>query len=179
MSSFIMTPTNIDLINSLVKDPITGRWIIPILTFNTRYINPYYGEVDPLNEDYRYQEKVIDHFYVRLSEKWLFREPIFRKLLKYFKVERSGDKGTVSLIQNPEKTSDNEINEDDRKFVFKYIDKYFVTERFVEKTLREYITTTHIKWYDLFNNTDNLKELFCHKLKKLIIETIYQLHDTK
>ena len=34
-----------------------------------------------------------------------------------------------------------------------------------------------IKWYDLYNNTSTLKDLFAHKLKKLIISTIYEMVD--
>jgi len=180
MSSFIMTPTNIDDLESIFKNPITGQWTIPVLTFNTSILNPFYQEIDPLNNDPRYQDRVIEHFYTKLTEKWLYRDPLFRSLLKYFKVEKSGDKGTVSLISDPNKTTDiSKISDDDSKFIFKYIEKYFITKRFIEKVLREYVKTTRIKWYDLFSNTDTMKDLLRHKLKKLIVSTIYQLQERK
>lgn len=175
MSQFIVTPTNVDLLESIFRNPISGLWTIPVLTFNTRYLNPYYGEVDVLNSDPSYQKRVIDHFYMRLTEKWLFKESIFKSLLKYFKVEKEGDKGTVSLIDDIDKIPESQPEQEYRKHVFKYIEKYFITRRFVEKVLRQYVNNTHLKWYDLFHNTDTLKELFAHKLKKLIISTIYEL----
>ena len=149
------------------------------MTFNTRFVNPFFGELDTLNEDPRYQDKVIDHFYTRLTEKWLYKEPIYRSLLKYFTVEKSGEKGTVSLISNPDKVTktDAPVEKVNRRYIFKYIEKYFVTKKFVSRVLKEYVAVTHIKWYDLYNNTDTLKELLAHKLKKLILETIYELQD--
>ena len=114
---------------------------------------------------------------MRLTEKWLYKNSVFRKLLKYFHVEVNGKEGTVTLISDPTKISETDLNEKYRHHIFKFIEKYFITKRFVEKVMRQYVNTSHIKWYDLFNNTDILKELFSHKLKKLIIATIYQLED--
>lgn len=177
MSEFIVTPTNPTLIETLFRSPITGRWTIPLLTFNTRIVNPYYGEIDILNDDYQYQKTVIEHFYIKLKEKWLYRDPNFRSLLKYFNVEKSGDKGTVSLIQDPDKTSDSPLNKEFKNHIFRYIEKYFVSRHYIDKVLRQYVATTKTKWYDLFHNNDSIKELFAHKLKKLIIATIYELQD--
>ncbi len=176
MSEFIITPTNLDLLESIFKNPLTGRWTIPILTFNTKFISPFYGEIDPLNDDSQYQQRVVDHFYMRLTEKWLYKDPVFRKLLKYFNVEENGSEGKVSLVGNIDDVKDNS-NEDSkfRKHVFRYIEKYFITRRFVEKVLKQYVRRTSTKWYDLINNTDILKDLFAHKLKKLIESTIYEL----
>lgn len=179
MTEFIITPTNLDLLESIFRNPLTGRWTIPVLTFNTRFINPFYGEVDPLNDDPNYQSRVIDHLHMRLTEKWLYKDPVFRKLLKYFKVEENGDEGRVSLIDNIDDVKESEIDPKFRKHIFKYIEKYFITRKFVDKVLRQYVRKTKIKWYDLINNTDILKDLFSHKLKKLIISTIYQLQEKK
>lgn len=178
MSEFIMTPTNIDFLEQIFRNPVTGKWAIPILTFNTNYFSPFSNDIDPLNDDLQYRQRVVDNFYLRLTEKWLYKDANFRKLLKYFKVEKNGEKGTVQLISDPEKVSDiSGMSEVDRKYVLNYIEKYFITRHFVEKILKQFIKRTKAKWYDLFNNTDILKELFAHKLKKLIISTIYELQD--
>lgn len=179
MSEFIITPTNVDFLESILRNPITGKWTIPILTFNTGWINPFYGQIDPLNDDPKYQKSVSDNFYLRLKEKWLYKDPIFRSLLKYFRVEKSGDEIKVSLISDPDKISESQLNKEFDKYIFRYIEKYFITRRFINKILKEYVRTTRIKWYDLFHNTDTLKDLFAHKLKKLIISTIYELQDIK
>jgi hypothetical protein len=179
MSEFIITPTNVDFLESIFRNPITGRWTIPILTFNTNLTNPYYGDIDPLNNDPKYQKHVIDHFYVRLTEKWLYKDPIFKSLLKYFKVEKKGDEAKVSLVPNMDSVSKSNVDEKDRKYVYRYIEKVFITKKFVAKVLKQYVGVTHIKWYDLFYNTDTIKDLFVHKLKKLIVSTIYELEDRK
>jgi len=179
MTDFLITPTNVDFIESIFRNQISGRWTIPILTFNTNFSSPYYADADPLNDDPKYQKSVVDNFYLRLTEKWLYKDPVFRKLLKYFQVEKSGDEGKVSLISDPDKISKSDINEQYRKHIFKYIEKYFITKRFINKILNQYVKTTHIKWYDLFHNTDTIKDLFAHKLKRLIVSTIYELQDTK
>ena len=180
MSEFIITPTNVDFLEQVFRNPITGRWTIPILTFNTRYTSPYLGEIDPLNQDPRYHKRVVEHFYFRLTEKWLFKDPAFRKLLKYFKVDKNGEEGTVRLVSSPDlidKTTT--VSDHDRKYIFRYIEQYFITKRFVEKALKKYVRTTKIKWYDLVYNTDIIKDYLAHKLKRLIVSTIYELQDKR
>lgn len=178
MTQFTITPTYIDFLNPIYRNPLTGKWTMPILKFNTSYINPIYGEIDPLNEDVNYHKKVIQQFYMRLKEKWLYKEPVFEKLLKYLKVDKKGDEVKVSLISDINKASEQKWDKNMRKYMFRYIEKIFVTKKFVKKVLKEYVKRTNIKWYDLFYNTDTLKDLFAHKLKKNIVRTIYDLENT-
>ena len=179
MTEFIMTPTNIDLLDSVFRNPYTNKWVIPVLTFNTNYVNPYYGEIDPLNNDPKYQREVVNHFYTRLTEKWLYKEPVFRNLLKFFRIETKNNEGKVYLISDLDNVTKTNDNDKYRKYIYKYIEKYFIKKRFIDKILRRYVKLTHIKWYDLYNNTDALKKLFAHKLKKLISTTIYELQEKK
>ena len=177
MSDFIITPTDTNLLESLFRNPITGKWTIPILTFNTKYTNPFFSERNILNNDPFYQKRLVEHFYLKLTEKWLYKDVAFRDLLKYFRIEKKGDNGTVQLIENIDDVNKELISETDRKYIFKYIEKFFVTKNFVEKTIKRFVKATKIKWYDLFNNTDTLKDYIAYRLKKLIIETIYELQD--
>jgi hypothetical protein len=179
MSEFIVTPTNIDFLEFIFRNPITGKWTIPILTFNVNYPSPFYTEIDPLNNDTNYQKSVVENFYLRLKEKWLYKEPIYKSLLKYFKVEKKGDEGKVYLVPSASEVSESNVDSKLQKHVLKYIEKFFITKKFVDKVLREYVNTTRIKWYDLFHNTDTLKDLFAHKLKKMIVSTIHELQDKK
>jgi len=73
--------------------------------------------------------------------------------------------------------SSTSVDKDTRKYIFRYVEKVFITKKFIDKILRQYVNTTHIKWYDLFNNTDAIKDFFAYKLKKLIVSTIYELQD--
>lgn len=176
MNNFIVTPTNIDYLESIFKNNVTGRWEIPVMTFNPIILNPFLSEIDPLNEDKRYHERVINYFYTKLTEKWLYKDAGFRKLLKYFNVEKAGENSIITLKRRVEK-DDKSVDEITRKYIFKYIEKYFITERLIRKILTNYVAVTHIKWYDLFSNQDAIKELFAHRLKKLIIQTIEDLNE--
>lgn len=178
MSNFIVTPTNIDYLESIFRDPITGKWMIPGLTFNLLHTNPYY-EIDPLNEDREYRKRVINNFYDRLTEKWLYKDSSYKSLLKYFNVEKKDGKGHVTLISDPNKTVELSVNDEYKNFIFKYIEKIFITKHLIRKILKEYVNTTRIKWYDLFHNTSTIKSLFCHKIKKLIVSTIYETASLK
>ena len=182
MSSYIPTLSSsisddlYKFVEYMFQDPKTGAWRAPIYTFPIATLTPY--EPEPLHNDPIYQNRVIDSIHLSLTEKWLHSYPLFNKIFKYFKVERSGTKGTVSLIDNPDKPNEN-IKEEDKKFIFMFVEKHYLTRKFVKRVLREYVITSHVKWYDLFNNKDTLKELFAHKLKKAIVVSIYVTNDKK
>lgn len=180
MTTFVITPTNLDDYDWVFRNPVTKKWTIPIMTFDPSIFNPYLNDLDPLNDDISYQNRTIDYFYTKLTEKWLYKKSFYKPLLKYFTVKKSGTEGTVTLISDPEKIPEDTKSGDDYKYILKYIEKFFLKRRFVEKTLRSYVKVSHIKWYDLYSNTDVLQDLFRHKLKKLIIKTIYNLdNETK
>lgn len=170
----INTPTDLSELDFLFRDPVTGLWKLPVWTFNTATFG---YDRDPLNEDRNYQYKVMDHFYFRLKEKWLYHSEKFLGLLKYFTVKHDGDKIIVSLIDDLDKVSEKNINYADKKYIFRFIENTYVKKKFVSKIIKEYVNITHVKWYDLFNNTDNLKDLFAHKLKKKIINTVRRFQD--
>ncbi len=85
---------------------------------------------------------MIDHFYIRLKEKWLYHNPLFKSLLKYFKIEKKDNEGKVSLITRIDEKPDDKLNDEYQKYIFKYIEKFFITRRFVEKALKQYVNTT-------------------------------------
>lgn len=181
MTEFIITPTNAEYINTIYRDPITGKWTIPVITFSTKLSDPYglHGTYsrDPLNDDPKYQKMVIEHFFTRLVEKWLYKDDIFKKLHKYFIVEKDHEKGHVTLVRNVKYAKDRDYDKTDRKHINRYIEKLFITKRFIDKILRRYVEETGMKWYDVFHNTKTIKKLFYHKLKQLIVSTIYDLED--
>ena len=164
-----------DIIESILRDPINGYWTIPVLTFNTNYGNPFYDDLTILNSDRKYKSKIIDYIYTCLTERWLYKDPVFEQLLAFFKVKKSGLEGKVCLITNPEKKPDLEKNLAYKKFIYKYIETFFVTKLFVEKTLKSYVKNSDIKWYDLLDNKKILKGLFAYKIKNLIKDLITQI----
>lgn len=172
--SYVITSSYLSLLDLLFRNSVTGNFYLPAYTFNATAVNPFINDISPLNTDPHYRKNVVRNFHTRLVEKWLYKEPIYRSLLKYFKVSRNGDMGEISLISDPDKPVDKHKPEDER-YILRYIEKYFAKKKFVKKVLKEYVAVTNINWYDLFNNTDTIKELFRRKLKKLIIAAIYTI----
>lgn len=179
MFDLLLTPTNPSFLPYLMKDPITNQWVMPTYVFNVKYPNPFFSEVDPLQTDPKYQKKIIDNIYTRLCEKWLYNDSEFKKLLRYFKVDIDSDQAKITLLipTDPENTPIETFDPKYNNHVFKYIEKYFITIGFVDKTLRQYISSSNTKWYDIFYNIDTIKEILATKLKKLIISTIYEVRD--
>lgn len=176
MSLFtIKSAITLDDYNWIIRDPISNQITTPVLLFNPTFKNPFHHEIDILNDDRMYQARVIDHFNLLLSEKWLYKKPIFKRLLKYFQVSKKGDSGKVQFITDPDNIPKTQHSPEDEKYIFRFIEKYIITRNFVDKVLREYVAITRIKWYDLFRNTDTLVDLFAHKLKKTIVSLIYEI----
>lgn len=174
--TFFQTPSNIDLVDQLFRDPVTGLWHVPVWTFK---IGEQQQPVDYVNQDPKYQERVIKHVYTRLVEKWLYGSVEFRKLLKYFDAKKTKGECEVKMISDPDKTTSSKIDSEMRKCVYSYIEKVFINKRFVEKTLRRYVKATRIKWYDLFYSSSQLKELFAHKIEKQILDCLYDMQKKK
>jgi len=136
MSTFIMTPTYLSDVEDILKDPVTGQWVIPQLIFNTisTFTNPLNTTIDPLNDDPSYHRKVTEYFHTKLPEKWLYSAPAYRSLLKYFKISKHDSKVTVELLTDPDKAKESDINIENEKYIFKFIEKYFATEKFENNT---------------------------------------------
>lgn len=169
--SFFATPENVHLVNFLHHDPITNLLVLPSWSYDLN------TDQDYVNDDPKYQAKVIKHVRTRLKEKWLYSDASFRKLLRYFDAKKEGDKCTVKMITNPDKLNTSVLDKDLRRCIFRYIEKLFLSKKFVSKTLRRYVKTRRIKWYDLFSNSDALKHLFAKKLEKQILTCMYNMTD--
>lgn len=169
--SFFDTPVDAHLLNYLHRDPMTGQLIVPSWSYNLQ------DDSDYVNDDPRYQKKVIKHIRTRLKEKWLYSDALFRKLLRYFDAQKTDNKCTVQMISDPDKLNSSKADKATRKCIFRYIEKLFITKKFVEKTLRQYVKTHRIKWYDMFSNSDDLKRLFADKLEKQILTCLYNMND--
>lgn len=127
-------------------NPYTRTWIIPKMPI---IIENY----TILNDDLSYRDNMINYFYVLAKEKWLFKEHIFHNLFKYFKVT----KNNVIISKVKVKTK---YTEAQQKQILKYIDKYFITKKFIEEVLVTLIALYQFNWYDLISN------------KKLVIKAL-------
>lgn len=179
MSNFITTPTNIDIYGTVFRNPITGRWEFPVYSFDLDVINPFVNSVDVLNNDRRYQKKVADSIYVSLTETWLYKKHNFKKLLKYFRIVEAGGEGQVHLIDNLDDAKMSEMNNKYRKHILMYIEKYFISRKFVYKALQKFTRTKNVKWYDVFEHSSAVKKFLAKELEDLIKDTVYELEKKK
>lgn len=171
----IPTYTYYDLVESVFLDPKTGNWTVPVLKYSILPNHgPLYLRSDPLNHDKEYQNKVITYFYLKLTEKWLYRDDRYKTLHKYFEVKPEDNNGQVRLV-NQNKINPIRLSENEHKAVIRYIETYFVTERFVKKILKEIVAKYHLKWYDLVENNQIVKDLFFKNIKGLIKMAIANL----
>jgi hypothetical protein len=183
MTNFVLTPTYYEIIDTVLKkDPITGQWSIPRMIFDHNPMSvPLYSKSysESLDQNTKYQKKILKNIYTRLTEKWLRRDVVFKKLLKYFNVEEKNGKLTVSLITDIDKPSKTQISDLYSEYIFAYMEKIFITKKTIEKIIRKYVKHNKIKWYDLLHNIDIVKELIAYKLKKIIEQTIYDSTSNK
>jgi capsule polysaccharide modification protein KpsS len=174
MSYFEVTPVEIASLGPLFLDEVTGRWIVPTKVYTT-FVPP--AAYDPVNDNKYYQKRTIEHFDYLLRNKWLHRKVEFRKLLKYFILEKKDDKVTVKMIDNLDKAVSQSYNDQNRRYIFDYIESVFLGEntKFVEGVLREYVKRAKAKWYDLVENYPTIIELLAKRLRRRIERTIVKI----
>lgn len=179
MSSFVLTP-EINYLNMLYRNNLTQRWTIPIFQFDIGrplFVRDAYGN-DPLNHDPKYIKRVIDYFYFKVTEKWLYKASSYQTLLKYFRVDKNGDNARVQIITNIDDASSTNVDKADRKMVYRYIEKVFIKKKYIGKILKSFVKSNNTKWYYLVDNAATIKDLIAHMLKKLIVKTIQKMQDS-
>jgi hypothetical protein len=164
----VLTRVENDFVLKRFFNPMTGQFVVPIMTINTVEITN-----DPLGRDPSYRKKVIENIHTRLVDKWLYNDIVFTNLLKYFVV----DKDKVMLVDNLDKLNDKKLTTDEQKHIFRYIETNIIDKKLVKMILKEYLDKTNGRWSDILSNIDKIKKLTVRKiariLKKLILETKY------
>lgn len=166
MTELVFTPTEIE-ISDIYVHPITLKKFIPVMNFDITIPSPFIYQREPLNYDSRYIDSVIDHLYFRLKEKWLYKSSQFKDLLKYFVVTESNGKGRVRVRTNQPLMAPEDYSKY-RKYILRYIEKYFLSKKLVKKTLEKYVKRNRVNWFDLVNHSDLLKLVFAKQLKNVI-----------
>lgn len=174
MSGFVVTPTYADNIQNIVKDPVTGKWYIPKLVIHYDMPN---NVLNSINEDPSYRHKVIEYFYTKLTEKWLFGNPSYQSLIKYFRAKKMGDRVEVEII--PYGTVLTETEKNDQKelkhFIFKFIEKHFATKSFVRDSLEKLVRQHNVRWFDMYQRNSEIKDFLRRQLKKTIKQTTQEI----
>ena len=174
---FLQTPVNIDYYN--LVPPIGDKlWTLPQIVFDLNY-GPFYKRAQPLNRSHTYQKQVVNHISMRLTEKWLYHDVIFRDLFKYFKCTVKNKKCMIELVGKMDQTSSDNVPHECRSYVLSYIEDIFLSKKLVDRAVRSYVKKTGANWYDLFNQKQSLLRHIHRRLRKLIRNTIYELEGRK
>ena len=155
--------------------PISMVTKFPVLRY--KYDNQYYyNNIDPVNNDPKYRERICENIYTRLVEKWLYKSRKFEILLPYFKINKEGKNGLVSIHNKISDINENVKYSDlEKKYIFDYIEKNFISKKLVKKMLNKFTKAYNVKWYDLIDNGDRLKEFFAERLDKIIREVVKEV----
>jgi len=173
MYSFVTSPSFYSNNIEPIYDAITNTYRFPQTSYTvSSIIKNDLGETD-----YRMQDRMINFYYAKLIDKWLYNSSNFSKLAKYFNVSRSGDAINVELINNREAVNKTyrSLKRDEFKRIFNYIEKFIASRDFVTKVLKKYVTHANVSWYNLPYNSDNIKNLILHALKKKIIKLVRKI----
>jgi len=172
MNHFAYTPTFVDELGNVTRDPIVSKWQIRPILFNvTTFPQTYH----PLDSDRSYQKRVIKDVYFRLTNKWLANSSIFQPLLAYFRVEHDGDDRRVSVINDIGDKSTGNVSPEDRKYVYQYIARVFISKKLVDRAVRRTVEKYNMHWYDILVNSRHVKKQAYRYLHKLIRKTVENL----
>jgi hypothetical protein len=171
MYSIVTSPSFYSNSINAIFDPDTGGYRFP----QTSHMVPTTIMKNDLGQtDYRMQDRMINYYHAKLIDKWLYNSSKFEKLAKFFNLTH--DKKTINVELINKRTNLNKeyktLSSDDFKQIFRYIEVFIASQDFVAKVLRKYVIHANVSWYNLPYNSDNIKNLMVHALKKKILKLI-------
>lgn len=172
MATFAYTPNFLRSLSGVERDNYRGKWVIRPIRFNI----PSYAQLyHPSDRNRRYQKQVLQDIYFRLGFKWLDNSHHFRPLLKYFVVEKDGDNLVVRPVTSLEEAKGNKVRQEERKYVFRFIESVFVTKKTVRRSAEAVLQQYGLHWYDLLSNSRLVKKELAKNMEKLIVKTVKRL----
>ena len=172
MADLLALPSTMSDFDNMFIDQETGKLKLPRLIVSLLETPMYYQD---LNKSADVQRRITKYFHTKAQDKWLYNDASYESLLKYFVVTKSNKEITVDLIKSMKDATEKKWTDDERKYIFQFIEKYFLTKKFVYKVLRDYVKATNVNWYDLYTNSHVIKSHIRHKLKSKIEKVIYEL----
>lgn len=139
--------------------------LISIYPKITTVTPPRYLGSNDLNKDKNIQDKIINYYYIKSIDKWLYND--FDELVDFFEVKNN----KIKLVKNykHKKSNDDKTN---YYMILHFIEKAILTKKLVKKVIKEYIKLADINWYDMYYHSRALKDLLIHRLRKKIIKLI-------
>lgn len=166
----VSTPKLIQFVRGKVRDPASDRWIIPYQVYPART----FALPRPVSKEQIKQ--AVFHIEYNLKEKWLYSNPKFRKLCKYFQVTKAGKDKKVALVNDLNQASSDNVKQSDQKYVLKYIEDVFINPNTVYQILARLVRNTNLEWYSVIvNHTIIVDEVYVF-LERIIQDIILNMY---
>jgi hypothetical protein len=166
------------LVTSEDEDQSDKLYLVP----NVDYLYPkYYLSYDKMQRDLRHDEhrirkRIVNYYYSKLIDRWLYHDLSFRDLTKYFTIKYDNEGISVALVHNLDDVKDNhKLSHNERKSILFFIESFMIDKKFVRKVIDEYARRTSSDWIELYQYEYNIQIFIRHALKKKIRNTIKKL----
>lgn len=176
--SIIYTPPLIDpnnpnkLLDPFDTDKLKGSDIVKSFVHNIYYPRtitmPMY---ENLNYNTNIQKRVINYFYYKTLEKWLYDDRKMTKILHFFKIDK--DKVLfISSINEFKKAKNNVLREHEKKIIVDFISKYILTKSKMGQFIYKFIKKSNIPWINLYKNQRLIKKFIRKRLFRKLAKSL-------
>jgi hypothetical protein len=128
----------------------------------------YYNYMD-VNSDPDLRNKTVRYFKDKAIY-WLLNDGEYKSLLNYFVVRNDAKKiPYVDVVrETSEYNKQNKDSSEDIKLKVKFIVHYILKKRLIARILEKYGVKTNMKWWNFKANTEEIKDVIRHELKRKI-----------
>ena len=158
----------LDMTEISVNDDKNDSNTTLLFTLPITPVGPMYDSVsyNSLDEDRETINKILKFFYVRLFNRWLFRND---KLLKYFKVS----KNSIKTIKTKKEYRNNDLTSEDKENIVGYIIENIYDKYDLKKTLKRYSKKTDTRFIYLPDNVEYVKDMIFRDIIRKIKQYEY------
>lgn len=163
----VLTPKSITPTLSVNKKPHRISFAplnsdsIWIPSINLTYTEPVLAYYQNLNADPRIHARVVNHFYYKTLEKWLYNS--LKNILGYL-VIKDGKVNVISKSSDYKKEVKDSKSDMDKKI--NYIEKYVFSKKDLKTIFSKFVMETGIPWYDIYKHTYYVKKVIKNALKR-------------
>lgn len=124
-----------------------------------------------LNYDSNIRKRVVNYFYYKTLEKWLYDDDNMTQLLNFFVVEK--DKVfLVNSLSDYEKTKKNLLSESKKRTIVNFIGKYLLTKSKMGDFIHKFIKKYSIPFVNLYHNQRAVKKFIGRQLFRKLSKSL-------
>lgn len=156
----IYTPLTYAIDTDDLKENDSAKLFVRSIYYPRTITMPSY---ENLNYNTNIQKRVINYFYYKTLEKWLYDDSNMTQLLNFFKIDK--DKVTlVNSMADYEKSKNKMLSESEKRIIVDFIGKYLLTKSKMGDFIYKFIKKSGIPWINLYRNQSQIKRFIGRKL---------------